>query len=304
MKSIIPEKLQIIWVLPMKRVFYALLPLLLFSIYLYGWRSLVLSITVCLCAYLTELAFSRSKVHSSALVTGLLFTLSLPPTLPLWIAWAGIVFGMVFGKMVFGGFGKNIFNPALIGRAFIYVSFGSEMTARWAVPAAGFPGGFIKYSLDALSAATPLHTGLNLADFTGLTAGSLGESSALLILLGGFYLIIKKTVNPRIIFSGLAAFLLMETAFFFTGISSEPPFAMLIKGGFLFGIFFMATDPVSASQHDLGRIVYGALIGMLTVLIRKFSVWPEGFMFACLLGNMIAPITDYTFNLLEKKTSA
>jgi Na+-transporting NADH:ubiquinone oxidoreductase subunit B len=143
------------WQRPMRHVLYACAPLLAFAVALFGWRVAALALTVGTAAYLAEAAFTRSRrepVSSAVFVSALLYTFSLPPALPFWMAGVGIVFGIVFGKMVYGGFGRNVFNPALTGRAFIYVSFGNAMTAQWSEPFRPFPAGLLRWGWSAASA--------------------------------------------------------------------------------------------------------------------------------------------------------
>jgi Na+-transporting NADH:ubiquinone oxidoreductase subunit B len=298
------------WQRPMKLVIYALIPVTLASVYFFGLRSLLLLAVVNLTGFVCEFIFSRyfkQKVTSAIFVTNFLFALSLPPNIPIWIAIIGIVFGVVFGKMVFGGFGKNIFNPALSGRAFIYVSFGIPMTSQWFEPVTGPFGGFNVFSPDVVSHATPIEqlsagqdvSYLNL--LLGNTSGSLGETCAILILVCGIFLIITKTANYRIIVSGTAAFLLLQAILWGVNITVINPLAALLCGSFLFGIMFMATDPVSASQTtNTGRWIYGAFIGIMTVLIRVFSAWPEGITFSILLANTFAPLLDHAIKEVKK----
>lgn len=206
----------------MRKVLLSLVPLLLFSTYLFGLRVLVLLAVVCLAGIITEYAILRYmngknvKVSEAVLVTGFLYTLTLPPAVPFWVAAVGIAFGVFFGKGVFGGFGKNIFNPALVGRCFIYVSFPTYMTIQWTEPFAGFPGGLLKYSggVDAITSATPiiaLKKAGEAADmlklFLGNVSGSLGETSALLILIAAGYLIYTKTASWKIMAACAGGFL-------------------------------------------------------------------------------------------------
>ncbi len=249
------------------------------------------------------------KITESLFVSCTLFALSLPPTIPLWIAAVGIAFGIIFGKMIFGGFGRNIFNPAITARAFIYISFGVPMTAAFVGNATSinwFPAGLGSWlsQADSVSAATPLLTkDIPLLDmFLGTTSGSFGETSAILILLGGLYIIYKKSANWKIVVASIGSFLLLQTVFWATGLQTTTasglqavanPLTALLGGSFLFAAFFMITDPVSASQStDTGRWIYGAMFGILTVLIRTFSTWVEGVTFAILLANMFAPLLD------------
>ena len=303
------------WQVPNKRVLYALIPPVVASIYFFGWRSLLLLVAVCIAAYLTELVFVRSyykePVTLAVFVTAFLFTLSLPPTIPFWMAILGIIFGVAIGKMAFGGFGRNIFNPALTGRAFIYISFGAYMTASWVSPFSRFPGGFTSLVSDAATKATPLVSG-PIADgaasylslFFGNISGSLGETSAVLLIIGGVYIIWKKAANYRIVVSGFIGMIVLQTALWASGVEGAlDPLQAALSGSFMLGIFFMATDPVSASQTNPGRWIYGGLVGALTSLIRTFSIWNEGVMFAILLGNMFNPILDYYIKQSKQKRS-
>ncbi|MFO7850460.1 MAG: RnfABCDGE type electron transport complex subunit D [Spirochaetia bacterium] len=303
---------------PMLKTVYALIPVGVAGIYYFGWRFLAVLALVTAVGILTEYLMARTygmKVTSSVLVTSFLFSLSLPPTVPLWIAVVGIVFGIVFGKMVFGGFGKNIFNPAISGRAFIYISFGVPLTGKFVDPvSAGAAGGFAAWmpEVDAASTVTPLVEQAQgeivpLADlFFGSIRGSFGETCALLIILGGVYIVWKKAANWRFIVSTVIAFLLVNAALFYSGVSGTVhPLYALFSGSFLFGAVFMVTDPVSASQTtDLGRWIYGFIVGALTVLIRVFSGWPEGITFAILFGNMFAPLIDHIIKERKQKRKA
>jgi Na+-transporting NADH:ubiquinone oxidoreductase subunit B len=226
------------------------------------------------------------------------------------MAAVGIAFGITFGKMVFGGFGKNVFNPAITARAFVYVSFGVPMTAEFIAPAGLFPGGFGTWlsQADVVSSATPLITGdsslVNL--FLGLVPGSFGETSALLVLIGGIYIIWKKAANWRLTVSSIVVFLLLQTVFWAVGIDGvHNPLYSLLSGSFLLGAFFMITDPVSSSQStNIGRWIYGGLFGLITVLIRVFANWAEGVTFAILFANMFAPLIDYMIKEQKKKKAA
>ncbi|MGQ9615610.1 MAG: RnfABCDGE type electron transport complex subunit D [Spirochaetota bacterium] len=293
-------------------VLYALIPVVITSVYFFGLRSLLLLCTVTAAGFLTEYIFLRAyykePVTSAVFVSSLLFTMTLPPTLPLWMAVVGIIFGIAFGKMVFGGFGRNVFNPALTGRIFIYISFGVPMTSVWVVNFERFPGGFISFSSDAVTKATPMAkiaSGTNvpwLSMLLGNTPGCIGETSALLIIIGGIYLIIKKYANYRIVISGFIGMLVLQTLLWLSGIKGAiDPLRAVLGGGFMLGMMFMATDPVSASQTNAGRWIYGGIVGVLTSLIRVFSIWKEGVMFAILLGNMFVPIIDYYIKRSTRK---
>jgi Na+-transporting NADH:ubiquinone oxidoreductase subunit B len=293
------------WQKPNVGVMYALIPAILASIYYFGWRSLMLLAAVCIAGFLTEYlflkAYYKEPVSSAVFVSCFLFTLSLPPTLPVWIAVVGIVFGIALGKMAFGGFGRNIFNPALTGRAFIYISFGGPMTAAWVEHIGGGAGGFLQFAADTVTRATPMARILQglevsrLSMFLGNEAGCLGETSALLLLIGGIYIVWKKHASWRIVASTFIGMLIPQTVFWLAGLGKAiDPLSAVLGGGFMLGAWFMTTDPVSASQTtNTGRWIYGAFIGAVTVLIRSFSIWSGGIMFAILLGNMFAAIIDY-----------
>lgn len=290
----------------MRKVVYSLIPIVIAGIYFFGWRVLTLLLVVSFFGCATEWVFVRKttkKITEAVLVTNILFTLTLPPSTPYWVAIIGIIFGVLFGKMVFGGFGKNPFNPALVGRAFIYVNFPEFLTMKWTKPVESVFGGFTAYlgeSIDAITQSTPMliyrATGEELpwAKLAfGNIAGSIGETSAILILLAGIYLIITKTAAKETIFSVLLGFLGMSTFFYLTGFEQVlNPIYGLLSGGILFGAVFMATDPISSPKTFEGRIVYGLLIGMITVIIRGFALFAGGIMFAILIGNTFAPIID------------
>ncbi len=288
----------------MVHVCYGLIPCLLASIYLFGLRALILALWVALLAFLTEGAFTFRQgkpVTSAVLVTSLIFTLSLPPTTPFWIASVGIVFAVVFGKMVFGGFGFNPFNPAMAGRCFIYIAFPISMTHIWAEPFSGGYGGFFQWAppVDALTEATPLKL-YTLGEtvpwerlFLGNISGSLGETAAWLILLGGVYIIVKKSAPWRLAVSCLLGGFGTATLLWFLGGFSVPdPIASLLSASFLFGTFFVVTEPVSGPKTFPAQWIYGFMVGGLAMLLRKYSSFAEGFMFSILFMNIFASIMD------------
>ncbi len=292
----------------MRRVLYSLFPIYLFSIYLYGWRPLAVGAVVFFSGILTEFLFMKQrkqKVSEAVLVTSMLYTLSMPPMVPLWIAAVGIVFGVLFGKSIYGGFGRNIFNPAITGRLFIYVTFPTVMTGGWMIP-----GKFGTAGADAVSAATPLalmHGGTipslqNL--ITGIHPGAMGESAVILIALGAVYLIYTKTASWRSIFSTLISFTVLQSIFYYTGLSAAPPLESLLSGSILFVAVFMVTDPVTSAKKKLGQLFYGMLIGVVFCLIRDFSLFPEGASFAVLMGNTFASLIDEWAGKAGKKKKA
>jgi len=289
----------------MKRVLYALTPLMAASVYFFGWRSLIMLALVNAAGFATEYAFVRSwkePVTSAVFVTSCLFALSLPPALPFWMAVLGVIFAVAFGKMVFGGFGRNVFNPALTGRAFIYVCFGDYMTGRWSPALPGPWGGLVRYAPapDAITGATPgmlLKTGGEFSLWellVGNISGTLGGTSALLALAGGLYIVLTKTANYRIVVSAVAGYVCMQSLLWLGGVKGAiDPLHGILAGSFMIGAFFYATDPVSAPKTNEARWIYGAFIGIMSSLITVFSAWPAGTMFSILLANMFAPITDH-----------
>lgn len=287
----------------MTRVLIGLLPLAVWAVRLYGWRIVVMLALANATGFLTEWLFCRAwkqPVSSAVFVTATLLVFGLTPAAPLWMAVLGTLFALVFGKMAFGGFGRNVFNPALTGRAFLYLSFGAVMTARWSVPFSGALEAFTQWAPDAVTHATPgmlLKSGTDISLstlFFGLKPGTIGGCSPFLAILGGLYLIATRTANYRIPLAALVGFFLVHTLFWKLGLGKAAHPAMTaMAGSFLVAIFFYATDPVSAAQTEPGRWIYGFLVGALSSVIGSFSVWPAGSMFAILLANMFAPLLDW-----------
>ena len=245
-----------------------------------------------------ELWFATKRGHEvneGFFVTSILFTLTLPATTPLWMAAVGITFGVVIGKEVFGGTGKNFLNPALTGRAFLYFAYPAQMS-----------GDAIWVAVDGFTRATALGNaaigesyGVEFWDaFVGFMPGSMAETSTLAIAIAAIILIANRIASWRIILGCLIG--LVAASLLFNSIESDNPmFAMpfhwhIVLGGFAFGAVFMATDPVSAAMTDVGRLLYGILIGVMCVLIRVVNpAFPEGMMLAILFGNLFAPLIDH-----------
>ena len=307
-------------------VIIALLPALIFGIYNTGYQVSpdagfvqnmltggVAVVPLILVSYIVgglwELLFAvvrRHEINEGFLVTGLLLPMTLPPDMPLWMVAMGISFGVVIGKEVTGGTGYNVFNPALVARAFIFFAYPGEMT-----------GDHIWSLADDLTAATPLAVaasvegadaatlvsgaGYTVSDmFFGLIPGSVGSTSTLAALLGAFVLIVSRIANWRIIAGGLAGLVASALLANLVAPASQntmlslSPFYHIIMGGFAFGLVFMATDPVTGAQTNTGRWIYGILIGVLCVMIRVLNqAFVEGIMLAILLGNAFAPMIDY-----------
>lgn len=300
----------------MNRVLYALAPLLIFAVYLFGWRVLAVVLVANIAAYITEYLFIRTKkgakVTMAAFVTATLVAMTLPPTIPLWMSAVAAVISIAFGKMVFGGFGTNPFNPAILGRTFVYVAFPQQMTIAWLKPflLSDFPGGLASWTARAgmeTSATIMGHYRLkeeliySFKDaFLGFVPGSIGETSALLIILAGIYLVLTKTAK----WQPMVATVLSLLVFGFIFYPGENPVYFLASGGALFGVVYMTTDPVSQAKGKLAIWIYGVLIGFLTVFIRRYSLFAEGFMFALLLANSFMPIIEYYLDKRTKKKGA
>jgi Na+-transporting NADH:ubiquinone oxidoreductase subunit B len=252
-------------------------------------------------------------VTEGFLVTSLLFPLTLPPTIPLWQAALGISFGVVIGKEIFGGVGKNFLNPALTARAFLYFAYAKEMTgdAVWtAVKIDGFSGATALTRLGGAANGKGMELvtgpiangGLNMSwmdTFLGNIPGSMGETSTLCCLIGAVILIGTGIGSWRIMASLTATTFVLAGIFYAVGsdahpVASMPPWWHLTTGGFAFGTVYMATDPVSAAMTETGKWFYGGLIGVMTVLIRVINpAFPEGIMLAILFGNVFAPLIDW-----------
>lgn len=298
----------------MSNTFFALIPLLICGIYFYGWHVLTIFLITLFFALLTEYLFARllkQKISTAIFVSVILYVLTLPPTIPIWISVVGIIFGITFGKMLFGGFGKNVFNPAITARAFIYISFGPYLTSKWYKPLINFPAGLIKYKVDTISSATPLKEILSkgpsfkldinliLNFIFGNKSGCIGEGFILLILIIGLFLIYKKYASWQIVLSGFLSFIFFSYIFYFSGKSANPIY-MMLSGGWLFGLLFMMTDPVTSATSKTGKFIYGSLYSFLTVIIRLFGIWTEGAMFAILISNTFAPFIDYLIKEIQK----
>ena len=300
----------------MRTVLRPLCIIALFAIYNFGWRVLALLLLNLIIAVAVEYVcevkiFNRKKISEAVIITSMLYTMTLPVSLPFWISAVGIAFGVFFGKMVFGGFGKNVFNPALVGRAFIYINFANPLTIFWNEAAKGLPGGFgnfIMPHIDAVTTATPMLLFRNEGGLTemvnlliGNVPGVIGETSKILILLSAAYLIYKKVASWQIMAGTVIGFTALSSIFYFMGVESvpNPVYGMLI-GGFLFGTVFMATDPISAAKTIPGKGLYGIIIGVVTVIIRGFALFSGGMMFAIIMGNLFAPIIDYA---VRKRTA-
>ena len=294
----------------MRRVMIATLPCIVSSVYFFGWRSFAVVAISCIAAFLAEYIFtkrSQGPVSEAVFVTAIIFALIMPPTIPWHILIIGILFAIVFSKMVFGGFGFNIFNPAASGRAFVYICFPTALTAKWA-PAAHGPWGALKLwttvtSPDVITAATPMallkagQDGPTIMQLIiGRLAGTMGVTSAAAIIIGAVYLIFSKTANRWIIIVTVSTYILVNGILSILNVKTAPGIIpALLGGGFLFGACFMATDPITAPRCRPAQIIYSVIIASATAVIRTFSVFNGGLMFSILLANMFAPILDIAF---------
>ncbi|WP_447928806.1 MULTISPECIES: NADH:ubiquinone reductase (Na(+)-transporting) subunit B [unclassified Vreelandella] len=242
------------------------------------------------------------EVNEGFFVTSVLYALILPATIPLWQVALGITFGVVIGKEIFGGTGKNFLNPALTGRAFLYFAYPAQISgdAVW-VAADGYTGA-TALSVAFQDGMDTLANTFSWTDaFFGFVPGSVGEVSTLAILVGAAVLLWTRIASWRIMLGVFLGMVATSALFNLIGSETNPMFAMpwywhLVIGGFAFGMVFMATDPVSASMTNQGRLVFGALIGVMTVLIRVVNpAFPEGIMLAILFANLFAPLIDYFF---------
>ena len=391
---------------PMRRVLYSLVPIFLWSVYLYGWRVVALTAFVYLLGILAEFVFEKGKnkkVSEAVLVTCGLYALALPPAVPFWAAGVGILFAVIFGKEVYGGFGRNVYNPAITGRTFAYISFPLMLQTTWMLPGGfGLGGGvnrliqgstgleavvmllvaavvywlilknvgktkvvistvavavavtvafyvttayafpFVNHhansltELDAVAMATPIEVyrglaaanhwaqtvsifgwNVNLADNSplallfGIRVGSIGEGAIFLILLAAIYLLWTKTANWKPMILTLVSAAFFTLCFYYSGVMDHrfPVFAghrlsgtsadqlsdilgFLMSGSLIYAAVFMSTDPVSMPKKVFSQVLYGIIIGGLTITIRVFAGFPEGVSFAILTANTFASLLD------------
>jgi Na(+)-translocating NADH:ubiquinone oxidoreductase B subunit len=290
----------------MSMVIIALVPTIIAAIYFFGLRFLAMVVVSYAAGLTVEAIFAivrKEGINEGFFVTGILFPLIMPPTLPLWMVGLGVAFGVFIGKELFGGTGRNVFNPALVGRCFLALAYPKTMSSSWLEPGSGLTGRVFQYvdasNIDAMSSATPLALakGGELVSlwrmFVGNISGSAGETSALAILIGGVFLVLTRVASWRTVVSTLGSFVLLTGILHYSDPESFGPVLWhFCAGGLLFGAFYMATDPVSGPTTNCGKWMYGIIIGSVTVLIRNFTGYVEGVTFAILLGNITAPILD------------
>ena len=284
----------------MLQVLIALCPALLWSFYQFGSGAIIITLASVAFCLLFEFLITRFLLNVpstlgdlSAVVTGVLLAFNVPSNLPIWVVAIGALVAIGVGKMVYGGLGANIFNPALVGRVFLLVAYPVQMTT-WPTQA-GYA--------DVETGATPLsilkrivngESNLVEPDFMesllGVTGGSLGEVSALALILGGIYLIIRKTITWHIPVSILVSAFVF--GFLFYGCNMTLALDSLVCGGMMLGAIFMATDYVSSPMNSRGQLLYGVCIGFLTIVIRRFGAYPEGMSFAILIMNAFTPLIN------------
>ena len=290
----------------MTMVIIALVPALAISFYFFGLRLIAMIMVSYIAGGMVEVAFAiirKEDINEGFLVTGMLFPMILPPTLPLWMVGVGVAFGVFIGKELFGGTGRNVFNPAIVGRCFLALAYPAAMSGNWVTAGQGVMGRMLEYAgagnIDSVSGATPLVLAkqgqlVNVFDMLiGNIPGSIGETSAIAIILGGVFLLFTRVANWRTVVSTLGSSVVLAAIFHHNDPARfAPALWHLCAGGLLFGAFFMATDPVTSPITNAGKWMYGIIIGVVTMLIRNFTGYVEGVMFAILLGNIIAPILD------------
>ena len=292
----------------MRDVVIALLPAVVVSVLFYGWAELlVLGVSVASCVLLEYLITKYLLKGTctigdwSAVITGVLLALNLPASTPWWVVFIGAVVAIGVAKMTFGGLGQNLFNPAIVGRVFLLISFPTYMT-NWAKPQ-GFIGNF-----DAFTGATPLGLAkeggmaaiehLNYADMLFVNiGGSAGELSAIALILGFVYLLARRVIRPYITLSIIATVAVFSGIFWAINPAEyTDPLFNILTGGLLLGSIFMATDYVTSPMSNMGGVVFGVGIGIITMLIRYFGAYPEGVSFAILIMNSVVPLINKWFH--------
>jgi electron transport complex protein RnfD len=294
----------------MRDVVIALLPAVVVSVLFYGWSELlVLGVSVASCVLL-EFLITKYLLKKpctvgdwSAVITGVLLALNLPATTPWWVVLIGAVVAIGVAKMTFGGLGQNLFNPALVGRVFLLISFPTYMT-DWTKPA-----GFINNALvDGYTGATPLGLakglgpqGVEAMDYLNMLflniGGSAGELSAIALLIGFVYLLVRRVIRPYITLSIIATVAVFSGIFWAINPAEyTDPLFNILTGGLLLGSIFMATDYVTSPMSNWGGVVFGIGIGVITMLIRYFGAYPEGVSFAILIMNSVVPLLNKWFH--------
>ncbi len=280
----------------MRDVIIALLPATAFGVYIFGLNALWVVLSSVAAAMLTEALLQKlmnKKItvsDGSAALTGLLLALNLPPAVPIWIPILGSVFAIAIVKQCFGGLGHNFINPALAARAFLLVSWPTAMTT-WTIPGA-----------DAISSATPLGA-LKMGEalssyqdmFIGNIGGCIGETSAIALIIGGLYLIVRRVIDPRIPFVYIGTVALFTWVAGPSGLFTGDALYHILGGGLMLGAFFMATDYTTSPMSGTAKVVFAAGCGVLTSVIRLWGGYPEGVSYSILIMNLVVPLLDKAF---------
>ena len=268
-------------------VVIAMIPASVFGVYQFGWKALLVLIATVASCVLSEYVFERvtgrpiTISDGSAVVTGMILGLNMPPEIPVWIPVLGGVFAIVIVKQLYGGLGQNFMNPALAARCFLLISFANQMSS---------------FTLDGVSTATPLSflkKGESVdvaAMFIGKIPGTIGEVSVVALLIGAAYLLAKKVITIRIPAAYLLSFAVF--VFIFGGFDANYVLAQVCGGGLIFGAFFMATDYVTSPITPMGQIVFGIMLGLLTGIFRLWGASPEGVSYAIILCNLFVPMIE------------
>lgn len=292
----------------MFKVNLALFPATLLGMLQFGMPAVFLLLTCLLSALICEWLCLKLNPQASgelndgaAILTALLLALSLPPHAPLWLGALGSAVAILFGKHIYGGLGQNLFNPAMLARVVLLIAFPVEMT-HWIEPSAFYDGHFYKMSIDGISGATTLGGFKEshqlhfdwLGHLFGNSKGSLGETSAVLLILGGLWLMQQKVFTWHTPVATLAGCLIPGTLHWLLAPASiGSPLTQLTSGGLLLGAFFIVTDPVTSPTSPRGKWLFGSLVGLLVYVIRSFGNFPEGVAFAVLLMNAATPLIDH-----------
>lgn len=278
--------------------------LLLAATIIFGWYVLAIAAVSYVFSFGVEYGVNKARkkpLDNGWMVTPMVFALLMPPTAPLWMVAIGSTFGTLFGKMLFGGLGKNLFNPALVGVLFITFAFPVLMNTEWLNPVTNL-----------ISSSTPISllqvNGGSLGSFTytqlllGNVPGVLGETFRLGIIILGLALILLKIIDWKLTVSLIATVFLLNLIgiIIFPGSNFKDPIASLLVGGLMFYSVFIVTDPVTAPYHPIAKVLYGVGVGTLTVVIRNFATWPEGLIFAVIIMNAVAPMLD-SLKINERK---
>ena len=295
-------------------VVIALMPAFAYAIYLFGQRALLLTLISVLSAVLSEYLFQKTTKreirisNGSAVITGILIAFNISPNSPWWLPAVGSAFAIIVVKQIFGGIGYNIFNPALAGRAFLTASWPGLMAGNWAAPFSGTLSGLPTKALDGIAQATPLTLlKVNPAEtiaqslnssymlkalFFGKVGGCIGETSALLLLIGALYLFLRKFADWRISVGYIGSVFLFSGILYYLGKTPVLPLFQILSGGVMLGGLFMATDMVTSPVTIKGRWIFGIAGGIICVLIRVWGGYPEGVSYSILIMNMFVPLLD------------